>query len=566
MLFQSIYKYLYITLIILSCLVFSIRITLSFLSKTFIINFSLIQFNSISILFPIILDMYNCIFSSIVLFISANVLLFANNYMSNDLFPKRFALLIILFVSSINCLIYIPNLIFVLIGWDGLGLVSFILVIYYQTHKALAAGMITALTNRIGDVIILLCIGIILNIAQWCPLSSNLNLFTISTLLIIAAITKRAQIPFSRWLPAAIAAPTPVSALVHSSTLVTAGVFLLFRFYPTYQNSPFTLQFLLIIATLTILIAGIAAYNEIDIKKIVAMSTLSQLGIIIACIGIIMPFLGFFHICTHALFKALLFICVGNLIKQFSHAQDIRQFGNLNLFLPFTRASLNTANLALMGTPFLRGFYSKDIILEFILFNNFNMLLTILIFLSIIITIIYSIRLFFLSFCSNSNSWPFISFKNKINDINTPLINIRISVIFIGNLLNWIIIAPQTEFFFPQSIKLITLNIFILRLILSFIVLLINITKTQKLFFPINFNALIWFITPLSSQFVLKSSKKIPQLILQIVDNSWNELNTGQGLNQILSTNANNLSHWNINIITSQFFLFIIIIILIILS
>ena len=166
MLFNSIYKYLYSTFLLISILTFSLRLYLCFLRKTIILNFYLLQFNSISVIFPIILDTYNCAFSSIVLFISANVLLFANNYMSNEIFPKRFALLIVIFVISINCLIYIPNLLFILIGWDGLGLVSFILVIYYQTHKALAAGIITALTNRIGDVIILICIGIILNLAH----------------------------------------------------------------------------------------------------------------------------------------------------------------------------------------------------------------------------------------------------------------------------------------------------------------------------------------------------------------------------------------------------------------
>jgi NADH-ubiquinone oxidoreductase chain 5 len=142
--------------------------------------------------------------------------------------------------------------------------------------------------------------------------------------IVIAAITKRAQIPFSRWLPAAIAAPTPVSALVHSSTLVTAGVFLTIRFYPFLHSLSYFNTIILIIAVRTIVIAGLRAITECDIKKIIALSTLSQLGIMITRIGFNMPILAYFHILTHALFKALLFICAGSFINQHLHSQDLR--------------------------------------------------------------------------------------------------------------------------------------------------------------------------------------------------------------------------------------------------
>lgn len=208
----------------------------------------------------------------------------------------------------------------------------------------------------------------------------------------LAAITKSAQIPFSRWLPAAIAAPTPVSALVHSSTLVTAGVFLLFRFYSFLSSTAFFNISLLIMATLTTLIAGLSANTECDIKKIIALSTLSQLGVIITRLGLGIPTLAFFHLITHALFKALLFLCAGTLIHLHHHSQDLRYIGNIFNQTPSIASALIISNLALCGAPFLSGFYSKDLILEISLFNSTNFLIIILFFFATGLTVRYTIR------------------------------------------------------------------------------------------------------------------------------------------------------------------------------
>lgn len=193
-----------------------------------------------------------------------------------------------------------------------------------------------------------------------------------------------------------MAAPTPVSALVHSSTLVTAGVFLIFRFYFFLHQIEFFNTFLLFIARLTILIAGLRAITECDIKKIVALSTLRQLGVIIARLGLNLPTLAFFHLITHALFKALLFLCVGSLIHLHSHSQDLRSIGSISSQIPFVRSCLLIANLALSGTPFLAGFYSKDIILELRLFNPSNLLILIIFFFATGLTAAYSIRIIIL--------------------------------------------------------------------------------------------------------------------------------------------------------------------------
>ena len=211
----------------------------------------------------------------------------------------------------------------------------------------------------------------------------------------MAGITKRAQIPFSAWLPAAMAAPTPVSALVHSSTLVTAGVFLFIRFYPTLGACHFFKPTLLFISVLTLLIAGIAANYENDLKKVIALSTLSQLGVIIISLGLGAPYLALFHLYTHALFKALLFLCAGTIIHSRDNNQDLRYAGLISKHLPYTITCMNVANLSLCGAPFLRGFYSKDLILEFSLFTPTNVFIVFLIFLATGLTSAYSFRLSF---------------------------------------------------------------------------------------------------------------------------------------------------------------------------
>lgn len=190
-----------------------------------------------------------------------------------------------------------------------------------------------------------------------------------------------------------MAAPTPVSALVHSSTLVTAGVFLLFRFYPFLQLSSAFRPTLLLLASATILMAGMSAIVECDVKKIIALSTLSQLGVMISTLALALPGLTFFHLITHALFKALLFICAGTLIHHSLHAQDLRQITNTNTQAPITSSAMLVANLALCGTPFLSGFYSKDLILEILLFNPSNCLIILIFLLATLLTASYSARL-----------------------------------------------------------------------------------------------------------------------------------------------------------------------------
>lgn len=252
-------------------------------------------------------------------------------------------------------LIMISNLYLALIGWDGLGVTSFLLVIYYKNRKRLSSGLITALSNRLGDGFFICLLGTLI-------FFSNRHLSLL--LLLFLRMTKSAQIPFSSWLPAAMAAPTPVSALVHSSTLVTAGVYVLIRY------GDYDIIAILFIGRLTALIAGVSACLERDLKKVVALRTLSQLGVMIVSIGASEKSYCFFHLLSHACFKALLFICVGVSIHTVFGTQEYRRFGHTSS--PTISLLTTVANLSLLGFIFTSGFYRKDGILEAMLCDEIS--------------------------------------------------------------------------------------------------------------------------------------------------------------------------------------------------
>lgn len=288
------------------------------------------------------IDFYTLSFCTLLRLIGTSVYIWSYYYLETELSYKRFSFLLNLFILRILLLIFSSNLISSLIGWDLLGVTSFILVIYYNNRKCLGAGILTACSNRIGDCffIILLCL-------------SYGDLFALC--LILVRMTKSAQFPFSSWLPSAMAAPTPVRALVHSSTLVTAGVYMMIR-YCKYDSST-----LLYLGSFTMIIAGLAARYERDIKKIVALRTLSQLGVMFVALGAIAKSFCFFHLLSHACFKALLFICVGYFIHNNYGTQDSRRYSHIN-FLICTICTVSI--LRLLGFFFTTGYFRKEAILE----------------------------------------------------------------------------------------------------------------------------------------------------------------------------------------------------------
>lgn len=516
-------------------IIFPLSIWVTYINKTIILEWEVLSILSSHISIIVIIDPIGTLFSSAVLFISANVIYFSSSYIKEEIFINRFIHLVLLFVASINLLIFIPHIIILLLGWDGLGLVSFLLVIYYQNAKSLAAGIITALINRVGDVIILLSIGWTLNQAHWTITNMWTNRFSgiITVCIIVATITKRAQIPFSRWLPAAIAAPTPVSALVHSSTLVTAGVFLIIRFYPFLHKTWWFNNSILLIATTTILIAGIRAIAECDIKKIIALSTLSQLGVIIIRLGLNFPHLAFFHLITHALFKALLFLCAGAIIHLHHHSQDLRFIGNLPKQIPLTTSCLLAANLALCGRPFLAGFYSKDIIIESTLFFNNNFIIIFMLLLATTLTAAYSIRIIITVIWGPLNSLPYQYTSDEDSQMTIPILNLTFGAIIRGAALNWLMFQPMVEPILPLNLKLAALIVTILGTWLAWVISALSSTSSSiamKLTWHHHFNALIWFLVPTTAQGILYSPINMAHKFLSTLDQGWIEFSGAQGI------------------------------------
>nr|YP_009988596.1 NADH dehydrogenase subunit 5 [Pharyngocirrus uchidai]QNM39907.1 NADH dehydrogenase subunit 5 [Pharyngocirrus uchidai] len=512
-------------------------------SKTLVLEWEISCLNSANLVFPIILDPMGLVFLTTVLFISGNVLFFATSYMQHDLFMPRFIYLVLLFVLSMALLILIPNLITLLIGWDGLGLVSFLLVIYYQNPKSLSAGMITALSNRIGDAMLLLAIGWTLAQGHWMAPNmweSHTTPWVCLTIM-IAAMTKSAQMPFSSWLPAAMAAPTPVSALVHSSTLVTAGVFLMIRFYPFLHSIWWFNPSILIISSMTMLMAGMSAMVECDLKKIIALSTLSQLGVMMASLGLGLPLLAFFHLITHALFKALLFLCGGAIIHMNGHSQDLRTVGAVFHQSPMLTTALLTANLALCGTPFLAGFYSKDVILELSLALPTNIIILAIFMFATMLTASYSARMMVLAIWAPNSSFPMNNFNDSDNFITFPMILMSTMAISAGSLINWAFMAPVQELPLPTLHKFLPLLVTLLGALLIAVVLPFPSLSTPR---PTKFQhalSFMWFLSPISSQFVLAKTLSHTHLLFKVMDQGWLETVGGQGLHLSSSNMSSSL-------------------------
>jgi len=455
-----------------------------------IIEWEIIKISSSVIYLTFIIDSTALYFIRLVRLVSGSVIIFSSSYIISEKFFSRFIFLVFMFIMSIFLLILSPNIISLLLGWDGLGVTSYLLVIFYQRNKSYNAGILTALTNRLGDVGLLVSISLIIYIGSWSYVFVNVTdkIFSqiLVYLIVISACTKRAQIPFSAWLPAAIAAPTPVSALVHSSTLVTAGVYLLIRINLIIIEINIR-KFLGTLGILTIIIAGITAIVEIDIKKVIALSTLRQLGIIIIILGIGNPVLSFFHLISHAFFKAILFICAGLIIHRIKDYQDIRKIGFNYLNINLSVSIIIIANIRLCGLPFLSGFYSKDLIIEIVIIKGKNILLFFMLILGTSLTVIYSCRLNFLISLNFIKTESLYNIRENANLIILGIFFlVPISVIG-GLIISWNIISINKIIFLPFWIK-------------SFVLLLIRISFMLYLYMFSNIQYLhksiyIWFFS-----------------------------------------------------------------------
>nr|QFK69677.1 NADH dehydrogenase subunit 5 [Parapenaeopsis tenella] len=516
---------------------------------SYFIEWEIVSINSSSIVMTLILDWMSFMFLSFVMFISSMVLYYSGEYMAGDKNMNRFMYLVLAFVMSMGFLIISPNLISILLGWDGLGLVSYALVIYYQNEKSANAGMLTALSNRIGDVAILLGIALMFSEGGWNflfyvdgMLNSSLS-FMICSLVVLAAMTKSAQIPFSAWLPAAMTAPTPVSALVHSSTLVTAGVYLLIRFSPALEGS-LAKTVLLLLSALTMFMAGLGANFEYDLKKIIALSTLSQLGVMMSILSLGYADLAFFHLLAHALFKALLFMCAGAVIHSVKDYQDIRMMGGLVYHMPLTSMMMNLANLALCGTPFLAGFYSKDMILEVAFMSSINFIIFVLYVLATGLTVCYTMRLVYYSLSGDFNLGNLYSVGDEAKIMTNPMMGLGCGAIFGGAILSWLIFPCPYMICMSLGFKVLALAVSAIGGAIGYLLNLGVVSyglNSLKNYTITVFGGSMWFMPFLSTYGVSKGFLKAGNDYHSVGDMGWSEYYGGQGIYTLVSNSSKKL-------------------------
>lgn len=403
-----------------------------------------------------LVDEFSAIMLSIVLLISFLVHIYSIAYMKDESDFKRFFSYIALFTFSMILLVMSNNLIQLFIGWEGVGLVSYLLIgFFYKKKSAIKANLKAFLINRIGDMFFILGIAMIyalLDSFDYKTIFLNIDSTNLDNLktyfgfgyidlaclfLFIGAMAKSAQIPLHVWLPDSMEGPTPISALIHAATMVTAGIFMVGRLSPLFELTDFTTDFILVVGASTAFFMGLIAIFENDIKRVIAYSTISQLGYMVAALGINAYTASFFHLYTHAFFKALLFLCAGSIIMSLHHNQDITKMGGLKSKLPITFYCFVIGTLCIIGFPLTSGFFSKDLILEIMLYNssNISFVAYIMLLLGAFVTTIYSLRLLFIVFYGNYRGDSSDVIHEQSNFILIPLIILAVLSIFSGYLI-----------------------------------------------------------------------------------------------------------------------------------
>ena len=412
--------------------------------------------------------------------ISALVHIYSTGYMSDDPHLSRFMSYLSLFTFLMIVLVTSDNYVQLFIGWEGVGLCSYLLINFWLTRiKANKAAMKAMLINRVGDIGLLLAMFLIIKefgTLEYSTIFSLLgeidrkSLTVICLLLFFGAVGKSAQLGLHTWLPDAMEGPTPVSALIHAATMVTAGVFLIIRSGPLFEGSSLVLTIVTFLGALTAFFAATTGVVQNDLKKVIAYSTCSQLGYMVMACGVSNYSTSLFHLLNHGFFKALLFLSAGSVIHAVNGEQDMRKMGGLMRSLPLTYIMILIGSLSLMGFPYLTGFYSKDLILELTYGKYYIVFAYWLGSFSALLTAFYSVRLIYLTFLTNTNAnvGVFRGVQESSLNIILPLLFLGLGSIFVGYLVKEAIIPHIINPVVSNFIKIIPFVLSLLGIFLAF--------------------------------------------------------------------------------------------------
>uniref|UniRef100_A0AAU7E453 NADH-ubiquinone oxidoreductase chain 5 n=1 Tax=Protankyra bidentata TaxID=2904677 RepID=A0AAU7E453_9ECHN len=395
-------------------------------------------------LISFIFDQYSLFFFFVGALITWSIIEFSIYYMNEDVFSYNFFRLLMIFLLNMLILVCADSLFVLFIGWEGVGILSFILISWWKTRQdAQGASLQAIIYNRVGDLGLILLVFYSVSVFGLWSLNSFFLVCNESESLFLlfcglfAASGKSSQFGFHPWLPSAMEGPTPVSALLHSSTMVVAGVFLLIRLLSVLGDQAFILWVCFLLGGLTSLFASTVALFQYDFKKVVAYSTTSQLGLMVCGIGLGQPLLSFFHICTHAFFKAMLFLCSGSIIHSFGNEQDLRKLGGVSKSVPITFSCIAVGSAALAGIPFLSGFYSKDLILESVVESSVNLAGAAIMFVAAMLTAVYSFRVIFCCSGINGSVGSLHPVSEESVFLIFPIIRLVVGSIFFGWLVSF---------------------------------------------------------------------------------------------------------------------------------